>query len=136
MLGSALALYRGPLLERPLYGWAAHLARHCHEQYLNLLHRLLLLARTSQDVKEMHYLAQRWVEAAPSDVEAHLTLLQALVDCGWCDEAGRQLHSSHTWFQSQGDHKASATLEQRVGELFEVTHRSGDHKVLLRSRTV
>lgn len=114
MLRTALALYRGPLLERPTSGWAAQHAEQIHEHYIALLRRLLALAQASQSPREALDLARRWVETAPWQEEAHLALLRALVDCGWRREAEKQLQRSAARLRGEWGDEAGATFVQRA----------------------
>lgn len=118
MLRTALALYRGPLLERPTSGWAAQRAEQIHEQYIALLRRLLALAQADQTPREALDLARRWVEAAPWQEEAHLALLRALVECGWRREAEKQLQRSVARLRGEWGEEAGATFAQRALVVF------------------
>jgi DNA-binding SARP family transcriptional activator/tetratricopeptide (TPR) repeat protein len=117
-LEHAAALFRGPLLDLSVEGWAAQEAQRLHARFVDVLRRLVTLARAVDTPETAFTAARRWVEAEPWEEEAHIALIQALVGRGDHPAAEQHLVRARAALQAEWGGPASpalAVLSRRVG---------------------
>ncbi|PDV99996.1 BTAD domain-containing putative transcriptional regulator [Candidatus Chloroploca asiatica] len=111
-LEHAMTLYTGPFLGSLADAWAAHEASVTQVRYLEVLHRLVTLARASGSAMLLLRTARRWVIEEPWEEQAHVAAVQALFDLGEHEAALDQVSQARSMLRAEWQQHTWPALDE------------------------